>query len=308
MQTVKRAAGLFAIVLVLVVGGRWALAGDQLRVYAVNYPLAYFAERISGNLATVIFPAPPGDDPAFWMPNDATIAAYQTADLILLNGADYAKWTANVSLPRSRLVDTSRGFKDHYIQQPNMTTHSHGPSGQHSHGGTAFTTWLDLSQAVQQAEAIARAITRARPDAKEQIAQNLVALKSDLLNLDARIAKIAVSNPDLPLMASHPVYQYLTRRYGLNLRSVLWEPDTVPTNEQWAEFERILSEHPAKWMLWEGEPLKENIDRVRALGVQSVVFDPCANRPAAGDFMSVMERNVSSLEEVFNRPDRNPMR
>jgi zinc transport system substrate-binding protein len=106
VQKVKRAAGLFVMVLMLVGAGRWALAGDKLRVYTVNYPLAYFAERIAGDLATVIFPAPPNVDPAFWMPNAETIAAYQTADLILLNGADYAKWTAKVSLPRSRLVDT----------------------------------------------------------------------------------------------------------------------------------------------------------------------------------------------------------
>jgi hypothetical protein len=39
------------------------------------------------------------------MPDTETIAAYQAADLILINGADYAKWTTKVSLPRSRLVD-----------------------------------------------------------------------------------------------------------------------------------------------------------------------------------------------------------
>jgi len=287
-----------ALLLAAVTAGP-ARAADKLTIYTVNYPLAYFAERLAGDLAEVRFPAPPDVDPAFWKPDANTVAAYQRADLILLNGAGYAKWVSRVSLPRSRLVDTSHAFADKYIQAPSAVTHSHGPGGEHAHGGTAFTTWLDLTQAAQQAEAIAQALIRKRPEAKDRIARNLSALKSDLLAVDARIAELATSARDRPLLASHPVYQYLARRYGLNLRSVLWEPDTVPGKQQWAELERILGEHRAKWMLWEGEPAQESFERLRALGVQSVVFDPCANRPATGDFLSVMRDNAGNLKQVF---------
>ena len=38
-----------------------------------------------------------------------------------------------------------------------------------------------------------------------------------------------------PLLASHPVYDYLAARYGLNFRDVLWEPETFPDEEPWAE-------------------------------------------------------------------------
>ena len=41
----------------------------------------------------------PENDPAFWKPDDAAIARFQTADLILRNGAGYAKWMKTVSLP-----------------------------------------------------------------------------------------------------------------------------------------------------------------------------------------------------------------
>ena len=294
------AAGLIVLALLLAVSAvRSVLAGDKLSIYTVNYPLAYFAERIAGDLAVVTFPAPPDVDPAFWMPDPETITAYQGADLILLNGADYAKWTAKVSLPRSRLVDTSRGFKDEYIQQPNLTTHSHGPSGQHAHGGTAFTTWLDLAQAAQQAEAVAQALARKRPEAKAQIERNLEALKGDLRGLDARISEIARRESGRPLLASHPVYQYFARRYELNLKSVMWEPDEVPSDTQWADLKGILREQPAKWMIWEDEPAQENVERLRALGVESIVVNPSANRPPRGDFLSVMADNAEHLEHVF---------
>mgnify|MGYP001819483305 CR=1 FL=1 len=48
--------------------------GDQepLVVYVTNYPLKYLAERIGGDSADVHFPAPPDEDPAYWMPDSET--------------------------------------------------------------------------------------------------------------------------------------------------------------------------------------------------------------------------------------------
>ena len=51
-------------------------------------------------------------------------------------------------------------------------------------------------------------------------------------------------------------------------------------------------------MLWEAEPASENVERLRSLGVESIVFDPCGNRPEAGDFLSVMLKNAANLEDV----------
>ena len=121
---------------------------DTLVIYTVNYPLAYFAETIGGDLVEVVFPAPADQDPAYWSPDADTIAAYQAADLILLNGAGYAKWVDRATLPSSRLVDTGAAFADRLIEMESVTTHSHGPEGEHEHGGWAFTTWLDPMLAI----------------------------------------------------------------------------------------------------------------------------------------------------------------
>ena len=276
-----------------------AAANDKLRIFTVNYPLAYFAERIAGDLAEVEFPAPAGVDPAFWMPDTATIGDYQRADLILLNGAGYAHWASRVSLPGFRSVDTSRAFRDRYIQVEQTSGHSHGPSGEHDHGGTAFTTWLDLAQAAQQAEAIALALRRKRPDQADAIDNRLKQLRDQLVTLDQRLRNAAAASEAHPVLASHPVYQYLARRYSLNLRSVTWEPDQMPDAAQWAQFEQILTEHPARWMIWEAEPAPEIVARLRRLRVEAIVFDPSANRPEQGDFLATMSSNAKRLMLVF---------
>ena len=277
----------------------WSNCQAQPAVYTVNYPLQYFAERIGGAQVRVVFPAPADEDPAFWTPEVEAIAAFQAADLILLNGATYAKWLKTASLPRARSIHTSRRFAADFIAVAETGTHSHGPTGEHSHGGTAFTTWLDLRQAVQQAQAVKEGLGRLLPDHRNGFEARYGDLESDLLELDERLQAIAEGAPGRPLLASHPVYQYLARRYGLNIESVLWEPETLPDDAQWQELQSILEGHPAGWMLWEGEPLRASVERLAALGVRSVVFDPCGNRPEEGDFLSVMRENAAQLASAL---------
>ncbi len=128
-----------------------AIPGESapLSVYVVNYPLAYFAERIGGEHAAVVLPVPADVDPADWTPDADTVAVYQGADLILLNGGGYAGWVERASLPRAKLVDTSRAFQDRLVVLEKAPTHGHGPEGMHSHQETAFTTWLDPSLAIE---------------------------------------------------------------------------------------------------------------------------------------------------------------
>jgi len=272
---------------------------EKLTIYVVNYPLKYFAERIAGEHAAVVFPAPADVDPAYWMPDAKTISDYQQADLILLNGANYAKWVNKVSLPRFRMVNTSAAFKDRYIEAAEILTHSHGGEGEHAHESLAFTTWVDFSLAAEQAKAIEKALSRKKPALKDTFQRNYEELERQLHKLDRDIKKVVSKDRSRPLVVSHPVYDYFARRYELNIKSVHWEPDEIPTTEQMLKLHSILKDHPAKWMIWEGESIKESVERLKAIGIQSVVFDPCGNEPDQGDFMSVMRQNVENIKEAF---------
>ncbi len=275
------------------------LGADKPVVAAVNYPLKYFAERIAGDHVDVVFPIPSDIDPAFWVPDPKGILSFQSADLILLNGATYSKWLNKVTLPKRKLVNTSQTFKDGYILAPNIVTHAHGPQGAHAHAGLAFTTWIDFQQAVQHAESILKALVKLRPQHENVFTMNFSGLKQDLLALDERLEDIVVKNRDQPLVASHPVYHYLARRYGLNIHSVHWEPEDVPDDNEWGELNALLENHHARWMVWEGEPNPQSVERLQSMGVGSVVFVPSGNVPAQGDFLSLMDENIKQLTLAF---------
>ncbi len=286
-------------------------ASEPLVVYAVNEPLRYFAERIGGGEVTSVFPAPASIDPALWSPSAESVAAYQSADLVLLNGASYAPWISRVTLSRRKQVDTSAAFADRLILRQGGVTHGHGPSGTHSHVEAVGEVWLDPELALAQALAVMQALSRARPAAAAGFEAAFLALEADLRALDLRLERASTSLRDgtnlersaraetektVGFAFSHPVYAYLERRYGLHGLSLHWEPDQPPSENQWSELEQQLARQPAAWMLWEAAPLPDVARRLRTLGVQVIVYRPAANLAAGGDWLEVMQRNAGSLE------------
>jgi len=268
-------------------------------VAAVNYPLAYFAERIAGDLADVVFPVPSGVDPSFWRPGIADIATFQSADLILLNGASFADWTARTTLPRSRIVNTSAAFEDAYIATETVT-HSHGDGGEHSHTGTASYTWLDFSLAAEQAAAIAAGLSRVTPEAADTVYQNLEALAADLAALGDEASEIGALAETVPVISSHPRYQYFGRAYGLAIDAVDWDANEPPTQAQWQELEARASQMEAKVFIWEAAPDAASLSRMETLGLANAVFPPLANRPADGEFLQAMRSSLESLRQAVD--------
>lgn len=274
-----------------------SFAADKPVVYASNYPLAYFAERIAGDAVEVRFPAEGKGDPSFWKPGNDDIAAMQRGDLILLNGATYEKWRKRTTLPPSKLVDTSKAFSKNFIKTKRVV-HSHGPGKSHSHGGTAGTTWMDLTQAKQQAEKVRDALTKLLPEKKAAFETAFDSLAADIDALHQEFLKAGKNIGDKPLVVSHPVYQYFSRCYDLNVKSVHWEPTEDPGSKGKADLAKILKKHDAKWMIWEGKPIEDSVKLLADKGIASIVIDPCGNRPDEGDWMSVMRANVEQLQSI----------
>lgn len=274
---------------------------SQLQIYVTNYPLKFMVEQIGGTLISATLPVPDDIDPAFWLPEPEAIAQMQTADLMFLNGATYEKWLPTVSLSSRNLVDTSAAFSDRFIPIQDVVTHSHGPEGEHSHSGTAFTTWIDFQLAAEQGRAIRDALVQQLPEHREQLEANFDKLERDLLELDRQL-ETAIANStrkNQPLFASHPVYEYLARRYNLNLKSVLWEPEVIPNEVQWQELQRQLNIHPASWMIWESSPNPESVERLQTLGINSVIFAPSGNIPDEGSFIDIMKANTETLISIY---------
>jgi len=268
-------------------------------VYVSNYPLYYFAQRIGGDEVEIRFPAASAGDPAYWKPVADTIAAMQQADLILLNGATYEQWLMNVTLPNATTVNTSQSFEEHLLESGETFTHSHGEEGEHEHMGTAFTTWLDLSLAAQQAETIKDAMVKQWPVQESLFAANYQELEEELLALDEDFAEVSAQDTTLHVAFSHPVYQYFQAAYGVKGESLHWEPDQPLDHDMLHELEHLAEDYGIRHMVWEAPPLEASVEKLEEMNVSSVIISPAGNQPEEGDFMTVMQANLEALKQVY---------
>lgn len=276
-----------------------AVAQDRPRVVAVNQALQDMAARLLDGDAEVVFPVPSDVDPSFWRPSIADISAIQSADLILLNGAGFASWIDRVSLPRSRLVNTSAGIEDQFILTESIT-HSHGEGGEHSHEGLASYTWLDPMLAIAQAEAIASAV-RTRDLAPEaEVEERLADLRLELTALDTLAQDALGGAKGVAMIATHPRYQYFARRYGLSIASLEWDAGAMPTKDQLAALESLAATSDARVLIWEARPPAEAIEAADALGLKSVIFDPFAGGRTNETLAEAFTKGVSSLSDAVN--------
>ncbi len=276
-----------------------AVAQDRPKIVAQNYPLAYFAERLAGDSAAVAIPSPADEDPADWTPGVEDISRIQAADLILLNGQSYADWTSKASLPRARLLDTTAGFRDALIAE-DASVHRHGPEGEHSHSGLTLHTWLDLDLAGQQAHAVAESLKRRAGVDAAVVDAALADLMTDLRALDEEARTAATALQSVTLIASHPIYQYFARAYGVEIANLHWEYNEPVSPEQWTELDEFLTSHPKTLFLWEGPPTEAAEQGLMKRGVVATLFDP-AYILRDGDFLSTMQANLDRLSDAATR-------
>ncbi len=270
-------------------------------VVTSNYPLFFFASRITEGVDVapeIIFPDIEGD-PALWIPGAGQIQLLQSADAVIINGAGAESWLNLISIDRQSLVDTSADIADRLIALDESVLHQHGPEGEHSHQGTAFTTWLDPQLAIAQAKSVTNALIQLAPSGETGFRDNMAKLEQELMQLDSRLADVFAKLDSRPVLFSHPVYQYLQHHYGINGRSVHWEPEQEPTTSAWIAMQQITTTHSATIMIWEDEPLTSTAQRLSDAGVASVYFHTVANKPDQGDYLSAMRANIERIASAL---------
>ncbi len=269
------------------------------RVFVAHRALEYFARRIAGEEIDIWFPVPPSVDPSTWRPPRETLAQIQQCRLILLDVPGYSPWVATSSLPLTRVVDTTAPFAGRRIRIKHAVTHRHGPGGEHTHAGFAHGAWLDPNLARLQAEAVYEALRDAFPEDGDAMARRWERLRKDIETWRKEFDELAEGTRGTPLLASHPLYDYLARRGGWPIASVHWEPSEMPSESEWAKFDELRKQTQATIMLWEDEPIRPIRQRLEERGVDIVVYRLLDRAAGDEDWLEQMRANVRRLAKAL---------
>jgi len=270
-----------------------------LEVATLSYPVHSLLERLGGEGVQAHLVAPEGEDPPFWRPPAEVILELQDAELIVMNGAGYEKWTEQANLPLSRLLDSASELD---LIETTGRTHSHGTGGEHSHAGLDPHTWMDPDLYLEQARRIAAAL---RERGVAGVDDRLQSLEAELGRLASGLEEALYPLRGRAMAANHPSFAYLARRFELEIDVIDLDPQG-PSEKQIAALGAWAEAHSSAVLLWEEEPSQATRAAIGAgtVGQETVqaVIDPL-EQPAEGgyDYLEQARTNVKRFRQLVAR-------
>jgi zinc transport system substrate-binding protein len=271
---------------------------SELRIVVTSQPLLELTQAIAGDHAEVERVFPNGRTPRLWRPLRRDGQALQAASLILFSGSGYEPWKDRLSLPVSRIADTSAGYADLLITVPDAVTHRHGPEGEHSHAGLIWATWLDPDLLAAQVTSCRSALSRLLPDKDANFAATAAKLNARIVEITQRLKdlKTRVPSAEFRLLSDGPQALYLTRRLGCQLTYLHWDEDPELADHERQELAKaIQSNADARIFLMTGRASDVQEDFIRKSGLLPVRIDLCET--AAKD-LSVLDRLEANLDRL----------
>lgn len=280
---------------------------NVVQVAASFYPLAELAKSVGGDKVKVSNLTPAGAEPHDFEPSPRDVAAIESADMFIFNGAGFDPWATKVAndlqssnvvvLDLSRTVQLARTNKDGSVQAPADKGGS-GPAD----GRIDPHYWLDPVEAQGMVKGLTTALTQLDPKNKDVYLKNQRSVTARLKALDESY-KSGLSNcaNDL-VVSSHASPGYLARRYGFGVLPISGiDPESEPSPKDLAGIAEIVTKEGLKFVFFESLVSPKFAQTVaRETGAETLVFDPIegvsSEQAKRGiDYFSLMEQNLNSL-------------
>ena len=279
---------------------------EKLSVMTTVYPLAYFVERVGGDLVEVENLVKPGVEAHDFEPTAEDIQRVSGADLLVANGLALEPWmgrmlqalgddapsdvieAARVIIERGALMESEEGGhhgeededegeeeEDHGDEEGEEEEEDHGDEEEGEEGedhGEELDphVWLDPTYAVLQAEAIRDALATIDSANRERYHDNAAALIADLRTLHDEFTSGLASCRHDTFITSHAAYGYLAARYGLEQEGISGLTTTAEPSPQ---------------------RLAEIVEEVKADGLGYVLVEPIV-----GDRLAQTVRRETGVE------------
>ncbi|MBL8815919.1 MAG: zinc ABC transporter substrate-binding protein [Planctomyces sp.] len=298
------------------VAGVQASSGGSAGIAVTSLVLEDLTRSIVADSVEVVNVVPASKPSRLWKPTSKDVKQLQGAQRILIQGAGYEPWRDRITVPQSRLIDTSSGYYDQLIRIPDAVTHQHGPDGRHSHPGTVWATWLDPELLGSQLQRITTACSELVPDHRDDYEQRTARLSAEIENLERQIAsitslseQISGEGVELEVLSDTSAPLYLARRIGWKLSWLHWpEPGELLSDSDREELKEILNERakkseangaPALFLL-RSDRSPDDAVFAESLGLKVVRIDLCEKMSdTAAPVIKRLEKNLQEIEKAL---------
>jgi|WetSurMetagenome_2_1015567.scaffolds.fasta_scaffold19002_2 zinc transport system substrate-binding protein len=276
-------------------------SAGKIAVVATLFPLYDMAKEVGGDKADVAMLLPPGAEAHTYEPRPSDISKIARADIFLYVGAGMEPWADSLinGAENSNLLVLDASTMVRLINAGQ--THE----GEEAEGNGVFDPhiWLDYSNDMIIADALAEAFSQKDPKDAAYFSANAETYKSRLRELDDKYRKtLAGCKKREFITGGHNAFTYLAGRYNLTgLSAYGLSPDSEPTPMKIKEIDDLVKAHGIKYILFEDTVSPKVADAIaEGTGAKTLAFSPGENPPKADydagvSFISLMERNLGTL-------------
>jgi zinc transport system substrate-binding protein len=188
---------------------------EKLKVTASFFPLYDFTRNVGGDRVDVSVMVPIGIEPHDWEPTPRDVANAQSADMIVINGAGFENWIANIS--PNLVVDTTKNMS---LMVGEGEEEQGGGMGEVQGSHLDPHVWLDPTLAKKQVEAIRDGFIQIDPANSNYYYQTAQNYTAQLDSLDSFI-RSELSNCTLhDFISFHNAFSYFANHYNLTQHSI----------------------------------------------------------------------------------------
>ena len=264
---------------------------QMVGVVASFYPLAFVAERVGGDRATVTNLTPPGVEPHDLELTPDDLESIATADVVIDVGGGFQP-----SVEEAVAAEASGITIDALAGAPAL------PDGQD--GGGDPHVWLDPTLVANLTDRVAEALAEADPTGAAGFADRAAMLRAELETLDGEFREGLASCRSRVLITNHAAFGYLAAAYDLDQRAISGlSPEAEPDPGRIAEL-AAEAEREGVTTIFTEELVSAEVAETLAseAGLATAVLSPLEGlseeRAAAGeDYLSVMRTNLEVIRD-----------
>lgn len=322
--------GWYAITNMQTSGSESAPSDEALTVVTSFYPLQFALERIVGDLGTVENIGA-GTDPHDYAPTTKDILTMQRADAVVLQGAGFEPWGADVEVQLTAdnipvVIATAditlhEGGHQHAHDNEHDHTHEdeheHEDAAEHSHESASHEhndnhehaedmhdhgmydphTWLDPVLFHDMVAHIAEEIAAIDPDHAATYRANAQMLQEELLELDKEYSNTLETCALNDVIASHDAFSYLAQRYGFIVHSIAGlSTQDMPSAITLATLKEEAEEGIGAILLEENSIAAYGETLARETGLATLPINPIAyNIGPSETYLTLMRSNLTTF-------------
>jgi zinc transport system substrate-binding protein len=272
--------------------------GDDLRVVAAFYPLAWMAQQVAGDRARVETLTKPGAEPHDLELTPQNVATMTEADLVVY----LATFQPAVDEAVTREADDRA-----YDVTPDASLDlTYTPIEEGEDSGEAGTIdphfWLDPLRLADVGDAFAARLGDADPENARAFLDNAATLRTSLEELDVEIATALTSCEQRDLVTSHTAFGYLAQRYDMEQVGITGlVPEEEPSPPELAAVSDFARANGVRTIYYEtlvSPAVAETL--ARETGATTAVLDPLeglTEESSGDDYIEVMRTNAQTLQQ-----------